>query len=149
MQRIACLFILIVFTLVVVRCAPTAEKEIPFTVVTTGHTVADYPNQEGIVITSMDEWEAMWEKLHRFTTPRPELPDVDFAQHILLAVFAGEKRSGGYAIQVERVTQTDEIVMVYASEISPGPEEITIAQITFPYQIVKISHTNLPVRFDF
>lgn len=149
MRWITHLFALALLTLVVIGCTASAKEEIPFTVVAEGDTAADYPDQQGVVIGSPAEWEAVWEQLHRYTIPQPALPEMDFTQHTVLAVFAGEKRSGGYTIRVERVTQTDQAVIVHVTETAPGPRDITTALITYPYQVVKIPRTSLPVHFEF
>lgn len=149
MRWITCLFALALLSLAITGCTASTREEIPFTVVAEGETAADYPDQQGIVIGSPAEWEELWEQLHRYTIPRPALPEVDFTQHTVLAVFAGEKPSGGYTIQVERITQTDQTVIVYVTETAPGPRDITTMMITYPYQVVKIPHTSLPVRFRF
>jgi hypothetical protein len=142
------LFVLALLSLVVTGCTTPAE-EIPFTVIAEGDTAANYPNRQGVVIASPSEWETLWEQLHRYTIPRPALPEVDFTQHTLLAVFAGEKPSGGYTIRVKRVIQTDQRVIVHVIETAPGTGNITTALITYPYQIVKVRRISLPVHFDF
>lgn len=149
MRWITYLFALALLSLVAAGCTASTKEEISFTVVAEGDTAADYPDQQGVVIASQSDWEMLWEQLHRYTIPRPALPEVDLMQHTLLAVFAGEKRSGGYTIQVERIIQTDQAVTVHVTETAPGPEDITTALITYPYQVVKIPHTSLPVHFDF
>ena len=150
MRWIAYVFALALLNLVVVACTASAkEEEIPFTVIVEGDTAAEYPDRQGAIIASSSEWKTLWEQLHRYTIPRPALPEVDFTQHMLLAVFAGEKRTGGYAIQVKRVTQTDQAVIVHVTETAPGPEDVVVAMITYPYQVVKIPRTDLPVHFEF
>ena len=149
MRWITYLFALALLSLIVTGCTASTKEEIPFTVVAEGDTAADYPDQQGVVVASPSEWETLWEQLHRYTIPRPTLPEVDFTQHTLLAVFAGEKRSGGYTIQIERVTRTDQAVIVRVTETAPGPEDITTALITYPYQVVKIPRISLPVHFEF
>ena len=143
------LFALAVLSLFVTGCTTSTKEEILFDVVAEGDTAADYPDQRGIVIGLLAEWTDLWEQLHRYAIPQPALPEVDFTQHTLLAVFAGEKRSGGYTVRVERVTRTDQAVIVHVAETAPGPGDITIALITYPYQVVKIPRTGLPVHFEF
>jgi hypothetical protein len=142
-------FAVTLLSLIVAGCAASPEAEISFTVIAEGDTAADYPDQQGVVIDSPAEWEGLWEQLHRNTIPRPALPEVDFEQYTLLAVFAGEKRSGGYAIQVEKVTQTEGAVIVHTIETAPGADQMAAAQITYPYQVVKMSCISLPVQFKF
>lgn len=149
MRWITYLLALVLLGLVVTGCTASTEEKMAFTVVAEGDTAADYPDQQGVVIASPNEWETLWEQLHRYTIPRPAVPEVDFRQHTLLTVFAGEKRSGGYTIQVEQVTRTDQAVIVRVTETAPGPRDTTTALITYPYQVVRIPRPSLPVHFEF
>jgi len=148
MKRIKYLFTLVLLVLLLSNCVALNKQEIPFVVVTEGDKAAGYIDQRGLVIASQDEWEEVWEQIHLHTSPRPTLPAVDLTQYILLGVFAGEKQSGGYTIQVTKVTQTDQAAIVYATETAPKAGQMVITQITYPYQIVRIPRTSLPVRFD-
>jgi len=143
------LLALVSLSLTLVGCTTSVREEIPFTVIAEGDTAADYPDQQGIVIGSLAEWEELWSQLRGYTIPQPAVPELEFTQYTVLAVFAGEKRSGGYTVQVERVIQTDQAVIVRVTETAPGTDQMTTAQITYPYQVVKIPHTSLLVRFDF
>ena len=149
MRWITYLFALALLSLAVTDCTASTGEETPFTVVADGDTAADYPDRQGIVIGSLAEWKELWEQLHRYTIPRPAVPEMDFTKHTVLAVFAGEKRSGGYTIRVERITQTDQAVIVHVTETAPGPRDITTTLITYPYQVVKIPRISLPVHFEF
>lgn len=149
MRWITHLFVSALLSLVVIGCVAATGEKVPFTVVEEGDTASDYPDQRGVVIDSLSEWKALWEQLHRYTIPQPALPEVDFTQLVLVAVFAGEKRSGGYTIQVQRVIETKQALTVHASVTAPEPDQVTTAQITYPYHIVKIPRTRLPVHFNF
>jgi hypothetical protein len=129
--------------------AGCTEQEAPFWVVAEGWNASDYRDQQGMVIGSMVEWEELWGQMHHYTIPPPDLPEVDFEQYMLLAVFSGEKQSGGFTSQVERITQTDAALAVHVVETAPGPDQVTISQITYPWQIVRTPRTDLPVRFEF
>lgn len=142
-------FALSLLSVLVIACSASTGEEVSFTVIAEGDTAADYPDEQGIVISSPTDWQTLWEQIHRYSLPQPSLPEVDFTQHTLLAVFAGEKRSGGYGIRVEKMSRTDQTMIVHVIGTSPAPDEMTIALITYPYQIVKILDTHLPIRFDF
>ena len=78
MRWITYLFALALLSLAVTGCTASTREETPFTVVAEGDTAADYLDQQGIVIGSLADWEELWEQLHRYTIPRPALPEVDF-----------------------------------------------------------------------
>ena len=68
---------------------------------------------------------------------------------VLAAVFAGAKPRGGYTIKVRRIVQTERDVIVYVTEQAPSSGQAGTAQITYPYQIVSLPRTSLPLRFSF
>ncbi len=68
---------------------------------------------------------------------------------MLIAIFAGEKRSGGYTVRVQRARETKRALTVQAAVKSPDPDQVTTAQIVYPYQIVKVPRSDLPVEFQF
>ena len=147
MQWILILFISALSSLAITSCV--SPTEVPFDVVAEGHRTAVYVDRRGLVIRSSAEWEELWQQLHRYTVPQPLLPEVAFQQHILLAVFAGEKTSGGYDIQIKRITQTQHETTVHATETSPGRGQMTTANMSYPYQVVRAPRFDLPVRFRF
>src|SRR5438128_2485214 len=55
------------------------------------------------VIRTQAEWAALWKKLHATQIPPPAAPKVDFAKEMVLAVFMGERPTGGHAITIDRV----------------------------------------------
>ena len=114
-----------------------------------GDSASGYPRRQGLVISSLMDWEALQPQLEADLFSQPELPNLDFSQSILVIVFAGEKPSGGYTIQVKRIIQTDQEVVVYVTETKPARDQLAITQITYPYQIVILPRTTLPVHFKF
>lgn len=77
------------------------------------------------------------------------LPDVDFSQKTVLAVFLGKKTSGGYSTKVVRVVEISDAIMVYVQEITSGRGCTSAAVITYPGDIVTIQKTQKPVEFVF
>jgi hypothetical protein len=57
---------------------------------------------------------------------------------LYIAVFAGSKRTGGYAVQVERIERQGDRLQVQARFTEPAPGAITIQVLTSPAQVVSI-----------
>ena len=57
---------------------------------------------------------------------------------LYIGVFAGERRTGGHAVKVERIERTADRLDVTAIFISPARDAITIQVITTPAQLVSI-----------
>lgn len=75
-------------------------------------------------------------------------PKVNFADQTVLGVFAGQKGSGGYSINVVRVEQTNNGVLVKVVETQPGKNCIVTDVISSPYQIVAVPKLKGEVKFD-
>ena len=57
---------------------------------------------------------------------------------LYIGVFAGERRTGGHAVKVERIERTADRLHVIASFMAPPKDAITIQVITTPAQLVSI-----------
>ncbi len=99
------------------------------------------------VIGDAETWETLWKKIHRTRTPAPKLPDVDFEKQTVIAVFMGERTSGGYGIRVTSVTETAKEIVVSIARRSPPPGAMTISVMTQPYDMVVVAKSDKPVRF--
>jgi len=71
----------------------------------------------------------------------------DFSKETLIAVFMGEKRTGGYKIEVSKIEREGGEVVVYVDNIVPSKTCIVTQQITSPFQIVKVREKLKDVRF--
>ena len=141
-------YALVALTSVFVGACASSGQAIPFTVILEGSSASQHSRPQGYVITSASEWQMLQEQLRRDIDLNPVLPAIDFSQTQLAAVFAGAKPQGGYAIKVERVIQTEQEIVVYTTEVQPG-DRAGIAQIVYPYQIISLPRTSLPIRFSF
>jgi hypothetical protein len=97
-----------------------------------------------VVVKTADDWRALW-KEH---APMKPLPEVDFAQSLVLAVFMGSHPTGGYTIEIRRVrAEPDGLVVEYA-EGRPGPGDMTAQVITSPCHIVTVPQHEGNVTFE-
>lgn len=71
----------------------------------------------------------------------PQVPKVDFSKERIVALFMGEKSSGGYAIKVKNVSEKGGKIYVAVEETKPGSGDIVTMSFTSPYTIVKINST--------
>lgn len=65
-----------------------------------------------------------------------------------VAVFMGERRTGGYAIEVVSVRAAEGRLVVDYRESAPSPEMMVTQAITAPWAIALIGRTELPVTFQ-
>jgi hypothetical protein len=93
------------------------------------------------VARTTEEIERLW-RAHR-GTPSPLPGD----GRTVIGVFAGERPTGGYQIAVERVEMREGRLRVSVRDTAPPPGAPVTQSLTYPYHIVAIPRTNLPVEF--
>lgn len=87
-----------------------------------------------LVIRDANAWDQFWSELGVGARP-----DVDFTRDIVVAVAAGQRPSGGYEIEVERVTRSDGELNVHVVDRTPGPNCMTSASLTQPVDVIVVS----------
>ncbi len=91
-----------------------------------------------LVARNQREWERIWRYSAGTRMPRPEVPEIDFNAHMIIAVFMGQRSSGGYAVTIDSVTEKENHVEVRYTTRSPGPGDMVTMALTSPYHIVVV-----------
>jgi len=89
-------------------------------------------------------WSRAWAEVQ---PTRAAPPPVDFAGQMAVVACLGERRSGGYAIEVVAVEVAAEELIVTVRETAPPPGAMTTQALTQPYHAVRVARTALPVRW--
>lgn len=98
--------------------------------------------QSNGVIKSEGEWVQALQKTNA------ELPaPVDFSKDMIIAVFQGEKNTGGYNIEINKIIEKENVIEVTVIETSPGRRCMVTKAFTSPFHIVKIQKSNKEVVF--
>jgi len=103
-----------------------------------------YENHEYLVTENSEEWERIW------SLAMPEwslLPEIDFSTHLVIAVFMGERLSGGHEILIEQIIDTENEIIVDVKETYPGRIGVTLL-VTWPRHIIKIERVQKPIVFE-
>lgn len=88
-------------------------------------------------------WNAFWQAVG-MPAPRPFHPDREQA----VAVFLGERRTGGYTVRVESAgSQAGRLVVTYRESRPPRGTFVTQA-LTSPWALVVVPRTELPVEIQ-
>lgn len=94
------------------------------------------PEQNGTtVVTSQQQLQELYNKLGW-----NDIPQIDFTKNNVVALFMGEKRTGGYSIGIKKVTIEGNTAIVTSVETKPQEGHVTMA-ITSPYCIALIPKT--------
>lgn len=108
-----------------------------------------YTAPSHMVIETEDQWREVWEQVHRFRRPRPELPGLDFEEKMVVAVFMGQRSSGGYRIEITQITEKKKEIVVDVVQKEPPPGSIRTMALTQPYHMVVIKKSRLSVSFKY
>ena len=119
-----------------------AETPAPFTELASG-TDASVTTRENYLISTDEELRSLWPLLN----PRSGRPVIDFTKEVVIAVFAGEEPTAGYAIAVSAITDTTER-MVTIQISAPGVTCLAAQVVTTPYQVLKIPKTDLALTHE-
>jgi hypothetical protein len=161
------LIILGIIALVLVSgCVEEDKEEISFETLSKGEH-STHIEKENLVIQDKETYYELWWGLF------PEInecldcgargiQEIDFSEHTVIAVFMGEKNSGGYSIEIVKIVDEPappfarcgdgarciSKAIVYYKETKPGPDDIVTEALTQPYHIVKTEKLNRLVRFE-
>ena len=121
------------------------SREVSFTAIERGQYSDWYTKEARLAARSAEEWTAAWKKLGVESLPTP--PKVDFGKEMVIAVAMGHQGSSGYGIEVKKIEQTKDALIVHVKENRPPPNSVVLAVITEPYHIIRLRQSALPVKF--
>lgn len=99
------------------------------------------------VVKDRKAWSKLWRRVHARRRPLPEPPQIDFETQMVLAVFLGIKRTGGYDVRIVRVVESGRRLEVFVKSSSPAPGDIVTQALTAPYHIVVVPKSEKRVVF--
>ncbi len=100
-----------------------------------------------IVIKDVKSLHMVYNVINEGKTPELKTPIINFEQETVIALFLGEKNSGGYSIDVEQIKTIHDKVNVVYKITSPKAGEMVTSVMTQPYCIVKIPKTLKEIVF--
>lgn len=101
-----------------------------------------------IVITNSTQWAEVWKKHSTKQIPAKPTPEVNFEKESVLFVSLGQKRSGGYSVEITDLEQTAGKTKVLVKTQSPKAGGVQLQAITSPFHIVAVPRLTGPVSFN-
>jgi len=96
------------------------------------------------VIRDASAWHALWSAHAGAGTPCPE---VDFATRMVVAAFAGERPTPGYAIEIAGARPESSSLTIIVNEFAPPRGAVAAQMIVTPFHIVTLPRYDGEVRF--
>lgn len=124
-----------------------SQDTIPFQTITQDY-YGGLIDSKFIVIEDVKSLDEVYDLLSKGKSPKLEAPKINFDNETIIALFLGEKTSGGYSISVEKVVNyKDSIVVNYKTE-TPKKGEMVTSVMTQPYCIIKMPKTLKTIVFN-
>ena len=139
----------VVIFLAACSVAGTADVErISFTTVDQGFQSA-VQERKTLVIKNEKGWRELEQMQSSPFKPAKPVPTIDFNQEMIVAVFAGEKPTGGYGIEITAIEQdrARQQLRVRYRETKPPAGAMVTQALTQPYHIVRLKRIELPASF--
>jgi hypothetical protein len=74
------------------------------------------------------------------------LPDIDFDRREIYLVAAGPRSSTGYELDVVRVQDLGDHIVVVVHERTPSLGDPVQARVTYPFALISLPRSNKPVK---
>jgi hypothetical protein len=123
----------------------TREKILNFETLAKG-SYGGYGKHDYLIIDSQIIWEEIWDTTFRFSSPQP-LPEINFTINAIIAVFYGFHATGGFFIEITKISDKHYQYNVYVEETYPSPESMVTMATTMPYHIIKTIKLTKNVSF--
>lgn len=103
------------------------------------------------VLRSQDELTSFWSSIHADTRDAPQVPEIDFSEKLVAAVVLGERRTGGYAVEISRAifSRPPNHLRIHFTEYEPGENCFVSEAITAPYHLVVMDPPDLDTEVEF
>ena len=137
----------LISTLLIIGCVKQfLDQELAFETIDkrpfSGHNDNKY-----YVIKETSEWGNLWSIVYSIIIPKPDLPDVNFNNEMIIAVFQGSQPSSGYSIEITEIIEKENFVEVFVKKTSPSQGSLQLDVITDPFHIVKIRRVDKEIIF--
>lgn len=75
------------------------------------------------------------------------VPLVDFSEYMVAGVFAGQKPSGGYEVEITGIEVVNNSLNIYYKETVPSAGQVVTTVMTQPFHIIKIKKSDAEINF--
>jgi len=136
--------------LVMEACAAQNSRSNPMTIPVVTIQKGNFSGiHEPLQVTVRDqtEWEALWKRHTSNQSPPLPVPVVDFGTEMVVGLFAGDKTTGGYEVEITGAELKGSNLYIFYLEKNPAPGGMTIQAVTQPFHLIKLARQDIPVVF--
>jgi hypothetical protein len=141
----------VVLAIIVIGCAATnsgseviaSEEEIEIVPVELAGLNARAVRAGEYVFKDRDALEEFWSK-----HSRESIPEIDFEEYTLLAIFLGRRPNPGYSVKIVGANEEEDKMIVEVVEYLPAPGMMYAQVIVYPFDAALIPKTSSTVTFE-
>ena len=89
----------------------------------------------------------LWTRGHGAELSPPAVPEVDFDREAVIAVFLGERPTGGYGLRIDRVDLEGNDLFVDLVEVTPAAGSVTTQALTSPWLMIRVLRGGIDVAW--
>jgi lysyl-tRNA synthetase class I len=150
MMRLVALYFILLFS-----CSTTINKStnpLPQEIIPFETLAQDFyggmADSNHLVIKDTESLVNIYELINKGRIPALDIPTINFNKETVIALFLGEKNSGGYSIAVEKIMSINGKVTVTYKITTPKPGNMVSSVMTQPFCIVKMPKSSNEIVFD-
>ena len=110
--------------------------------------IGGFIKEEIRIIKTRESLLEVYGYVNRIRKPGFSIPKVDFSKETIIAVFMGEKTTGGFSVTIENVKEKNKKLIVKIKETKPGSKDMVTMAITQPFCFVKINKADKEFVFE-
>jgi len=126
-----------------VQAGNATTTSVVFTTIDIGSHAAGVTARKNYVAGSPEGLAKLWSPA--FGDSASTTPKINFDAQEVIGVFAGNKPTGGYAIEVSKVVDSANARTIYVTIVKPGAHCMTTQSVTSPFAIVTLPVSGLPL----
>lgn len=116
----------------------TNPRQVAWEVLAKGQQAVGFDKPQYILVSGRDQLTNLWYKAYGSKLDVPPVPTIDFARETVLAVFDGQKPTGGYGLDVRGVTVENGELYVDLVHVRPTPGAVTTQALTSPWVLIHV-----------
>jgi hypothetical protein len=126
-------------------CPSESASRAPSTSVLAAWSGTDGGEKSHAVRTLMtnDAWDSFWRNVGR-EKPRA----LNTANEMAIAIFMGERRTGGFGVTIDTVRAQSGKLLVRYQETAPSPDMMVTQALTAPWAVAIVPRSDLPVAVE-
>ncbi len=116
----------------------TAGQNVTWKVLAQGQHAVGFPKPTYELVGSQDQLTNLWYQAYGSQLQVPQVPSIDFSRETVLAVFDGQKPTGGYDIKVRGVSVENGELYVDLVQQQPQQGQIATQALTSPWMLIHV-----------